>query len=65
MERELELLRRDWAEEMYGNSLDRRNRLIYELFLLLEKMVAMLGDHENQLNHVHRVPGGEDEKCAS
>ena len=61
MEEEVRLLREEWAMRMAYGSQHEKDNLIYELFLLLEKMVDMLGDHENQLNHVYRVPGGEDE----
>ena len=64
MENEVRLLREEWANSGTGTNwtvLGRKDRLIYELFLLLEKVVDTIGDHENQLNHVHRVPGGEDE----
>ena len=61
MEEEVRLLREEWAMADHVNDQSRKDVLMYELFLLLEKMVDMLGDHENQLNHVYRVPGGEDE----
>lgn len=61
MEEEVQLLREEWSVAVGPGLEYRRDRLIYELFLLLEKMVTMLREHDNELRCVVQVPGVGEE----
>lgn len=61
MEEEVRLLREEWAQRVWGVESERKDRIVYELFLLLEKMVTMLREHDNELRCVVQVPGVGEE----